>query len=114
MAIRVCKGKYNIIKDNKIDYTFLETDDNNKFIIATDKNQVPKYYIYKDNKIYDKFINLEDIYISGKNILKDVLCHNVVDIDHAACRLKIAYRAKMPFCFQPIQIALHVLALLYG
>lgn len=72
MAIRVCKGKYNIIKDNKIDYTFLETDDNNKFIIATDKNQVPKYYIYKDNKIYDKFINLEDIYISGKNILKEL------------------------------------------
>ena len=35
MAIRVCKGKYNISKDDKIDYTFLEVDDNNKFIIVT-------------------------------------------------------------------------------
>ena len=33
MAIRVCKGKYNISKDDKIDYTFLEVDDNNKFIL---------------------------------------------------------------------------------
>lgn len=73
MAIRVCKGKYNIIKDDKIDYTFLDTDDNNKFIIVTDKNEMPKYYIYKDKNIYDKFINFEDIYISGKKILKELM-----------------------------------------
>ena len=41
MAIRVCKGKYNISKDDKIDYTFLEVDDNNKFIIVIDKDEKP-------------------------------------------------------------------------
>lgn len=50
MAIRLCKGKYNIIKDNRINYTFLENDDNNKFIIVTDENEIPKYYIYKNKK----------------------------------------------------------------
>ena len=43
MAIRVCKGKYNTSKDDKIDYAFLEVDDNNKFIIVTDKYEKPKY-----------------------------------------------------------------------
>ncbi len=52
MAIRVCKGKYNISKDDKIDYTFLEVDDNNKFIIVIDKDEKPKYYIYKNKKVY--------------------------------------------------------------
>ena len=72
MAIRLCKGKYIIIKDNRISYTFLENDDNNKFIIVTDENEVPKYYIYENKKKYDKFINFEDIYTSGKNILKEL------------------------------------------
>ena len=39
MAIRVCKGKYNISKDDKIDYTFLEVDDNIIFI------RIKKYVI---------------------------------------------------------------------
>ena len=72
MAIRVCKGKYNISKDDKIDYTFLEVDDNNKFIIVIDKDEKPKYYIYKNKKVYNKFINFEDIYTNGKNILKNL------------------------------------------
>ena len=70
MAIRVCKGKYNISKGDKIDYTFLEIDDNNRFIIVTDKDGEPKYYIYKNKKVYDKFINFEDIYTSGEKLLK--------------------------------------------
>ena len=66
MAIRVCKGKYNISKDDKIDYTFLEVDDNNKFIIVIDKDEKPKYYIYKTNQ-ESEYIRFDVIEIYIKN-----------------------------------------------
>ena len=82
MAIRVCKGKYNISKDDKIDYTFLEVDDNNKFIIVIDKDEKPKYYIYKNKNLLiyapiclcGMWYVIENVpVISGNIILKVVL-----------------------------------------
>src|SRR5574344_271612 len=80
MGLRICKGKYLITDKDSINYDFFE-DDNNKFIFIRG-NGIIKSYITNDYKEHSEFLNKEDIFINGHNIISKTNLEYIPIVDN--------------------------------